>query len=449
MALDSLAFLSCYVPLMRPWIPALAALAACSDYKFTSEADAAGDTAAASPAIIVDPLAVDYGALSAAAPPVTEVVTVWNNGEADLWIYDVTLADPGGPYSLTAVESDLVAPGEYTHFTVTYDPASGPSPGQAIVESNDPDDPTVPVGLRASTDGAAPDIEVSPALHDFGLLTVGEADRVEITVQNRGDADLTVSSLDFFPDSADLTLDQGGAPPLPWSLAPGASRALWVDYAPADDGADSARLVVTSDDPDTPEAEALQVGAARSFEGFTTGWYVLDDGVAYETTSNPHYVVDHHGDTDLYWYEPSGAHGLWGSADPAADFALMADYVRDRVGEPTPVTGPFSFSESSSLATFAWATYTYFLCDFYLEPDDDPARYEITSGEVDDGIQVMVNGEILGHLRLGDAGGAWPLANALPGQVNTLIIILVDDSEVLKYVNDLAFYRDGVMLTDP
>jgi hypothetical protein len=66
---------------------------------------------------------------------------------------------------------------------------------------------------------------------------------------------------------------------------------------------------------------------------------------------------------------------------------------------------------------------------------------------VDDGIQVMVNGAILGRISLGQAG-AWPLSNAVPGQVNTLIIILVDDSRVDKYVSDLAFYRDGVMVTE-
>jgi len=82
------------------------------------------------------------------------------------------------------------------------------------------------------------------------------------------------------------------------------------------------------------------------------------------STSNTSYVVDHHGDTDLYWYEPSGAHGLIDSSDPEGDFQIMRDYVIARVGSPTSVSEPFDFDESSTLATFEFATFTYFLCDF-------------------------------------------------------------------------------------
>ena len=63
---------------------------------------------------------------------------------------------------------------------------------------------------------------------------------------------------------------------------------------------------------------------------FSSGWYVLDDGIPYETVSNPNYSVDSHGDHDLYWYEPSGAHGLVDSIDPTGDFATMRQYILDR-----------------------------------------------------------------------------------------------------------------------
>ena len=86
------------------------------------------------------------------------------------------------------------------------------------------------------------------------------------------------------------------------------------------------------------------------------------------------------------------------------------------------------------------------MCDFWLDSSADPTRYEISSGVVDDGIQVMVNGEILGRIKLGESG-SWSLDNANPGEVNTLVIILVDDSEYDKYVHDLAFYLDGKMVT--
>ena len=42
--------------------------------------------------------------------------------------------------------------------------------------------------------------------------------------------------------------------------------------------------------------------------------------------------------------------------------------------------------------------------------------------------------------------GSWPLTGAVPGQVNTLLVILMDNAMWEKYVTDLAFYRDGVMV---
>ncbi len=64
---------------------------------------------------------------------------------------------------------------------------------------------------------------------------------------------------------------------------------------------------------------------------------------------------------------------------------------------------------------------------------------------MDDGIQVMLNGQILGRRILDEGPFSWPLTAATPG-MNTLIIILVDDSEVNKYAHDLAFTLDGQMV---
>jgi hypothetical protein len=293
-----------------------------------------------------------------------------------------------------------------------------------------------------------PDILLGPPSWDFGTLDPGASATLQLSLTNTGGSTLAVHDVGYSASSGELSLDRllGANGSLPWLVAPGESLPLEVSYTPADDVLDSGTVTVTSNDPDEPSVDATQVGNGRLFEDFYTGWYVYDDGVPYETTSNPSYVVDHHGDTDLYWYEPSGAHGLVGSSDPVTDFEIMRQYVLDHAGAPITPHGPFSYDADSSLATFEWATFTYFMCDFYLDPHDDPALYEISSGTVDDGIQVMVNGAILGHLTLGQTG-SWPLDNAVAGQVNTLIIILVDDSAVDKYVNGLAFYRDGVMVS--
>ena len=62
-------------------------------------------------------------------------------------------------------------------------------------------------------------------------------------------------------------------------------------------------------------------------------------------------------------------------------------------------------------------------------------------------LQVMVNSQILGRMNLGAAPTRWSLADVgTPGSVNTLIVILVDDSASMRYLNELAFYKDGVMV---
>jgi len=270
-----------------------------------------------------------------------------------------------------------------------------------------------------------------------------------VEIHNAGDATLVVHNAYYTTSSGDLSFDPNFSinSSFPWSISPGATLQTFVDYAPMDDAADSGTITVVSSDPDTPEATATQVGNARPFEGFSNGWYIYDDAIPYETRSSASHVVDHHGDHDLYWYEVSGAHGLIDSSDPVGDFAILRNYVIARAGGPSVVSGPLSFSSSSTISTFEYATYTYILCDFWIEPTEDPAQFEVSAGSVDDGIQVMVNGEIIGHMGLGDASRSWSLASVgRPGAVNTLVVILVDDSAVDRYLTDLAFFKDGVMV---
>jgi len=429
-------------------LPFLLILSACSEYGIKEKDSVAGDTgSSASPDILVQPTSLDFRTIDVGEASAAQVVRVSNVGIDVLHIDDVVLDTPG-VFTMTTIGAFALAPEEKTDFTVTFSPvAPGAVSGTVSVLSDDPDEPTVDIPLTG--EGAGPDIVVEPEVWDFGTVAVGASSDLTVTLSNVGSADLHVDDVTYGSLTSELSMElqRGVNGPLPWVLAPGASASVLVRYAPVDDQADEGMVTVFSDDPDNAEAITVQTGNGLPFEGFSTGWYVWDDGVAYETTSNPSHTVDYHGDPDLYWYEPSGAHGLVDSADPTSDFAVMRQYVLDRAGPPVEPTEPFDYDADSTLSTFAYATFTYFLCDFYLDPSDDPSRYQISSGTVDDGVQVMVNGEILGRLELGSSG-SWPLSNAHPGEVNTLIVILVDDSAVDKYVQDLAFYRDGVMVTD-
>lgn len=418
-------------------------LLACSEYEVKGgPEDPAG---APAPDIEVYPPRLDFGAIPVGDTAGPETVTVRNVGGATLLLESPTV--DAGAWTLTALGAVALAPGEETTFAVTFlAEAPGPASGAVTVRSDDPDEPTTAIPVTG--EGLVGDLALAPATHDFGTLEMDATDAVALTLTNEGAAPVTVTALEYATASGELSLDDAEAAygPLPWSLAAGEARELVVRYAPVDDVVDTGTLTVRTDDPDEPALTAVQTGTMRVFEGFSTGWYIVDDHTVYETVSHPSYRVDFHGDPDGYWYEPSGAHGLVGSADPETDFAVLRDYVIARAGAPTAVTGALTFRSSSSVGALTEASFSYILCDFWLDATDDPARYAITMGTVDDGVQVMVNGEILGNVTLGNSG-SFALDNARLGEVNSLVVILMDNAAVDKYVYDLAFTRDGVIVS--
>ena len=183
-------------------------------------------------------------------------------------------------------------------------------------------------------------------------------------------------------------------------------------------------------------------------ESFSLGWHIWDDGIWVPTTSSPDHVVTTHGDIDTYWYEPSGHHGLIGSTNPSADFAGMRDYVLERVPTPNFAIGNLHYYQDTDVDTLTHATFTYIMCDFWVDATDDPSLYRLQTGPVDDGIQVIVNGSILGYLRLDGGGDAWNLGPYIrtDGR-NTLMVTLVDNALNNKFIQDMAFYRGDIMVT--
>lgn len=175
-----------------------------------------------------------------------------------------------------------------------------------------------------------------------------------------------------------------------------------------------------------------------------TTWHIYDNDTPQETYSSPDFVVDHHGDPSLYWYEPSGSHGMIESTNPAADFRNLREYVIAGAGEPTEISGPMSFISESYLETFEYATFTYVLCDFWVPHGDDPSLYRLSSGAVDDGILILLNERFVDYLTLYQSG-EWDLSVA-PGQTNSIVIILVDDSADDRKLVDLELTRDGTII---
>jgi hypothetical protein len=416
---------------------------ACSDYDLQREEQGATiEESTTSPVVEVDPTFIDFGTTALGVRTDPQVVTVRNVGDAPLGLRSISV--DASQFEITATAPTTFLPPETeTEFAVAFLPGTpGEHSGEVSVATDDPVNPVVLVDLVGRSE--APDVELTPYVHDFGTLEAFETAEVTFTVSNVGSSDLHVSDVTWTSTSGEMTTDAAGAGA--FVLAPGESRDWTVWYAPNDDLPDEGSISVWSDDPDEPVATAQAIGNGVLFEGFSTGWYIVDDNTNYETTSSASHVVDFHGDPDGYWYEPSGARGLVDSSDPITDFAILRDYVIARAGAPTPVTGALTFRSSSTVPSLTYASFSYIVCDFWIDPSDDPADYEVQTGTVDDGLRVMVNGEVLGDILLGNSG-RWSLDGVgVPGAVNTLAVILMDNAQVDKYVYDLAFLKDGVIV---
>jgi len=94
----------------------------------------------------------------------------------------------------------------------------------------------------------APDIAATPAAVDFGDVPAGVTATETVTLENVGTEDLTITSIALSgPDAASFQILTGGTA---GTLAPGATQAVEIEFAPATSASFSASLTVESDDPD-------------------------------------------------------------------------------------------------------------------------------------------------------------------------------------------------------
>lgn len=244
----------------------------CSEYainagsKVTDDGLLDGD-----PDIEVDPVKINFGDLSVGEGETdSRTVTVSNVSTEEtggvLTIDDVYLADATMPYEISGLGAIILPPGAQTTFVVTFAPLTAEDYStKVLIDSNDPDEATTEVKILGQ--GVAPRIELTPTTYDFGTIYIGCESPQPITVANVGNADLEVSGFDYVTASNDLSVDTNesvnGA--LPWVVAPGESREVFVEYAPLDDYPDEGTVVVMSNDPIQPEARALQTAGGELY----------------------------------------------------------------------------------------------------------------------------------------------------------------------------------------
>ena len=151
-----------------------------------------------------------------------------------------------------------------------------------------------------TVDAAVPDIAVSATSLDFGDVILGNSSANSVTVSNTGNGDLTVTTTVLSgSDAGDFSIVSGGAP---FTLAPGASQEVSLEFSPSATGAKSASLVISSDDPDeNPVSVALSGnGTAVPVPDIAVSATSLDFGdVTVGNSASQSVTVSNEGSADL------------------------------------------------------------------------------------------------------------------------------------------------------
>ncbi|MBI2877784.1 MAG: choice-of-anchor D domain-containing protein [Candidatus Tectomicrobia bacterium] len=199
------------------------------------------------PRIALDSLALDFGHVPLGGSQDLSL-SISNIGSQDLIVSSLGLA--GIDFSLVNPPATpfTLLPGGSQVLMVRFAPTSGGNKtGSLTIASNDPESPSLKVGLSATP--AAPKIQFDRRELDFGNVSVGSANDLLLLVINRGMADLTVTAISF--DTGEFSLVSGT---LPFTLVPGESRLLMVRFLPTNEGPKQATMTLRSNDLDQPEA---------------------------------------------------------------------------------------------------------------------------------------------------------------------------------------------------
>jgi hypothetical protein len=236
------------------------------------------------PAIAVDPALVDFGLLPVGATDSRDV-TVSNTGDATLSLLGLVLEANETPFALGAIGASELAPGSSTSFPVTFvATAAGTAAARIALDSDAADTPRVEIVLLG--EGVVPELVLDPSGYDFGVVSVACTDTHAVSVRNDGGAPLTVTAVAASGGQGafGVDADEIGNGPLPWTLAPGDSRQVWVSFSPPDDQAYAGTLVVRSDDPTTPAAatalDGMGLADPRVRDSFLTKGTPIDVLVA-------------------------------------------------------------------------------------------------------------------------------------------------------------------------
>lgn len=246
-------------------------LGGCSDVEFHPIKEGGdGD----GPAIEVDPDFLDFGTASKDDDAVVKSFLIRSVGATDLEVSSIELSgSSAASYAIISESSSFVLPpGAEQSIDVAFLPmGANDQIGTAVVSSDDPDKPQLPVELLGQ--GAVPELEITPDPIDFAETYIGCPQDNNATLTNVGTDTLIISTIDFTGDP-ELTLTEDFSPPI--TLEPGEEHMLSFTFTPLDATDYTGELAVVSNEPlNVRTAAALGEGAYAG--AYTDTWEIPTD----------------------------------------------------------------------------------------------------------------------------------------------------------------------------
>ena len=218
-----------------------------------------GITEVKEPSVIVAPSLIEFGHLESGLESDIRRITITNGGTADLV---VDRLEASGDNFWIDESGFVVASGEWHQIEVSYVPQTFEhNEGYVDIYLEGDDEPSEGVWLDGY--GDAPVITMTPSEHDFGNPLLGCEPVQEIQIQNDGNINLEITSIDIMQSvPPEISIDFGSLPDFPWEIVPGGRLAFYANYIPMDEVGDLTSFDVNSNDPLNPVIEAFAEGNA-------------------------------------------------------------------------------------------------------------------------------------------------------------------------------------------
>ena len=279
------------------------------------------------PEIIVSPSHINFGHLISGQERENRTFSIINAGDDDLRISSPVLVSGNDRYELQEVEEEyIIKAGELVELSVEYEPKSFEANGAYIeILSNDDNEPSSLITLEGY--GDAPSIQVTPAIFDYGTITIGCDNEERVTIKNVGNMPLTVHEISQMVTlPVNIIMELGSLPPAPWVLEPEHEIDFLISYIPTDVGSDSSEVIVYSDDPENPEVTTGQKGIGDVEHWFSQIWIQEEISVL-----DVLWVVDNSGSMNIFQANLAANIGIFMNAfaNTGADYR-MAVITTDR-----------------------------------------------------------------------------------------------------------------------